>query len=129
MTDDTPKPPINFKAIKRRMVREWLSDPTVDDWDDPPGTRRPVHPTVRQQVWDMTDGRCWWCGVQTTRPGTFQVDHIHPVCFGGTNDPENLVPCCKRCNDQKAYFSVEEFRARRGGGLFWFEIVKNGGGA
>jgi 5-methylcytosine-specific restriction enzyme A len=30
------------------------------------------------------------------------VDHIVPVRFGGTNDPDNLVPCCRVCNARKA---------------------------
>ena len=31
-----------------------------------------------------------------------EVDHVVPVCKGGTNDPSNLVAACFRCNRGKA---------------------------
>lgn len=30
------------------------------------------------------------------------VDHIVPKCKGGTNDWENLVTACERCNNMKS---------------------------
>lgn len=29
------------------------------------------------------------------------IDHVLPKSKGGTNDLENLVPCCNRCNTKK----------------------------
>ena len=121
MSDSIADSPINFKAIRRRIERE-----RIDACGDPfaaPDWRVPLKPRERDSVWNMTGGRCVYCGVQTNRErfGTFQVDHVIPVSFGGTNDPKNLVPACKSCNASKAYYTVEEFRANQGIDLFWFE--------
>jgi 5-methylcytosine-specific restriction endonuclease McrA len=37
-----------------------------------------------------------WAGV-----GEATVDHVVPQSLGGTDDIENLVPCCKTCNSKK----------------------------
>lgn len=65
--------------------------------------------SVRRQVWEMTEGRCYYCGTQLDHPEStghtgvrnFTVDHVIPVSLGGTDALENLVPCCKRCNSSK----------------------------
>lgn len=35
---------------------------------------------------------------------TLTVDHHHPTVHGGTNDDENLVYCCHRCNEHKGAY-------------------------
>jgi len=30
------------------------------------------------------------------------IDHLVPKSLGGSNDIENLVPCCAECNREKA---------------------------
>ena len=116
MAHDSANPPINFKAIRRSIERERVRvDPFAESWP------RTLCRAERDAAWSITNGRCWYCGIQTTRPGTFEVDHVFPKCFGGTNDPKNLVPACTSCNASKAYYTVEEFRANQGIDLFWFE--------
>jgi hypothetical protein len=44
-------------------------------------------------------GRCFWC--HKTLSKGYHVDHVVPLCKGGTNSPENLVICCPRCNCSK----------------------------
>ena len=57
------------------------------------------------------DGReCHWCGMDATT-----VDHIIPVAKGGTDDPENLVAACRRCNFSKQDKMPDEFMMRRAG--------------
>lgn len=48
---------------------------------------------------------CWYCGDPPD-----DVDHVVPISKGGTNDLQNLVPCCRSCNNCKRNLSVEEFR-------------------
>lgn len=116
MAHDSAIPPINFKAIRRSIERERARvDPFAERWP------RTLSRAERDAAWSITNGRCWYCGIQTTRPGTFEVDHVFPKCFGGTNDPKNLVPACTSCNAGKSYYTVEEFRANQGIDLFWFE--------
>ena len=30
------------------------------------------------------------------------IDHVVPVALGGTDDPDNLVACCRDCNAGKS---------------------------
>lgn len=41
--------------------------------------------------------RCFFCEEPATT-----VDHLVPRSQGGTNDDENLVACCRRCNEIKS---------------------------
>lgn len=45
------------------------------------------------------NGQCAWCKchLDIHSPNT-QVDHLKPLCQGGTNDYSNLVLACKSCN-------------------------------
>ena len=38
-----------------------------------------------------------------------QIDHIIPVCKGGTNEFKNLAVCCKFCNVMKFGFSLKDY--------------------
>lgn len=75
----------------------------------------------RDAVWAKTDGRCWYCGIQTSPFTTFCVDHVVPISSGGKNTLPNLVPSCRTCNGSKGALALELFRKKRGGGLFWAE--------
>ena len=44
---------------------------------------------------------CAYCGDEAT-----QVDHVIPRVDGGTDDLDNLVACCRRCNLLKGRRSV-----------------------
>ena len=43
---------------------------------------------------------CRICGKKLTKE-TVTIDHVVPVCRGGTNSIENLQPLCKHCNCKK----------------------------
>lgn len=48
---------------------------------------------------------CFYCSV-----GAFeQIDHKTPICRGGGNSLDNLVPSCRSCNAKKHDLTVEEF--------------------
>ena len=53
---------------------------------------------------------CGYCRVHESDVGaTLTVDHHHhPTVYGGTNDDENLIYCCHRCNEHK--------------GAYWHEV-------
>ncbi len=76
----------------------------------------------RQEVYDKCDGHCAYCGKEITFK-QMQVDHIKPLyrndnvttleSWGverGTDDMDNLLPSCARCNRWKSTFSLEMFR-------------------
>lgn len=39
---------------------------------------------------------CGYCGAEADT-----VDHMFPKVRGGTDDPSNLIACCRRCNSIK----------------------------
>lgn len=39
----------------------------------------------------------------------FQIDHVYPRSLGGSNDINNLVPCCRRCNVAKGTKTIDEW--------------------
>ena len=71
--------------------------------------RRADSPAKTQRIFEKRGGRCWWCDcvLQREKAGAdfFHVDHLIPVCDGGTNDETNLVPACAKCNHDRAMVS------------------------
>lgn len=72
----------------------------------------------RQQVYDMFDGHCAYCGRKIDYKD-MQVDHIKPLYRGwesveridkGEDVIENCFPSCRRCNFRKGTMTVEQFR-------------------
>ena len=51
------------------------------------------------------------CGYSAA-PGQLQADHRIPLCRGGTNFIENIIPACARCNQRKGSETETEFRER-----------------
>lgn len=53
----------------------------------------------------MRDNKtCGYCG----RPGADTVDHIWPQSRGGKDTWENLIACCRDCNQLKADLTLRE---------------------
>jgi 5-methylcytosine-specific restriction endonuclease McrA len=77
----------------------------------------------RQQIWDKTGGKCWYCGSDLPEKG-WHADHVEPIrrnwwedtCLNPENENEdNKVPTCASCNIQKGPLSVEQFREKISG--------------
>lgn len=61
---------------------------------------------TKRELFRLSANNCWYCGEED--PST--IDHIVALYNGGTDDIENLVLCCKRCNSRKKSLTIEEFR-------------------
>lgn len=62
--------------------------------------------TVLAATWEQVRQRagfsCEFCGVtETDTGGRLTVDHFQPKAKGGTDNVDNLVYCCFRCNQYK----------------------------
>lgn len=57
----------------------------------PPKTRRRTNHKLRKEVL-ADEPRCRLCGATEN----LEVDHIRPVCMGGTEDRANLQTICRR---------------------------------
>lgn len=49
-------------------------------------------------------GICVYCGKEWGD----QLDHVIPRCQGGGNKPDNLIPCCNKCNMKKSGKAPEQ---------------------
>lgn len=54
--------------------------------------------------------RCAYCG-KPLEGDDETIDHAVPISRGGTNDIENLVPCCRSCNSKKHDKTADEYKA------------------
>lgn len=92
---------------------------------------------VKAAVWRMTSGTCWYCGGQVNPFESFVVEHVVPLCRGGSDSIENLVPACTWCNQLKGTKTLEEWRLTHDcranvldspwDGRFWFEVPSSPG--
>ena len=53
------------------------------------------------------EGRCAYCGAR----GPLEMDHRVPLCRGGSNTIDNILPACRHCNRRKHRKTEDEFRA------------------
>lgn len=53
----------------------------------------------RFEILKRDEFTCQYCG---RRGGELEVDHVIPLCEGGTNEPENLKAACFECNRGKS---------------------------
>lgn len=61
------------------------------------GLQTDIHSSYQLREWFVQLGCwCYWCC------GPFEViDHVWPICLGGTSNTINLVPSCITCNSRK----------------------------
>ena len=52
---------------------------------------------LRRAVFHLDGNECVYCSATNL----LEVDHVQPVSLGGTNDLDNLVTACGRCNKKK----------------------------
>jgi hypothetical protein len=58
---------------------------------------------IRLQVRQRANFACEFCGVtEIDSGGELTIDHFRPQTKGGTDELDNLVYCCPRCNQYKA---------------------------
>jgi hypothetical protein len=69
---------------------------------------RKISKATRFAILERDGFRCRYCGdsPKTNPDCVLELDHVTPVCEGGTDEPSNLATACKRCNGGKAWFKV-----------------------
>jgi len=53
-------------------------------------------------------GICYYCGKKVGAEN-LTMDHVVPLVRGGKSVKNNLVPACKKCNQEKKYFLTMEW--------------------
>lgn len=54
--------------------------------------------------------RCCYCK-KIVPEGEMTMDHMYPQEFGGPTIPENMLPCCQKCNGEKANKNTKQYKA------------------
>ena len=70
-------------------------------------------------VWSKTCGRCEYClcslnPFDRNAHDGFHIDHVVPRAQNGSDDLDNLVPSCSRCNFVKGARSPDQWGGHRG---------------
>lgn len=63
-----------------------------------------------QVQYDRQNGCCFYCHKKVG--GKYHVDHVIPIALGGSDDPENLVIACPKCNISKGAKHPQDFCGR-----------------
>lgn len=75
--------------------------------------RRMAGPGFTSEEWRallaLYGHKCAYCG----SGDHIEADHRIPICRGGSNTIENILPACRRCNRSKFSMTEDEFRDRR----------------
>jgi len=61
---------------------------------------RPTSTARRREIYLRDEGICYMCGVQTDF-SAFELDHLIPVKFNGSNLSTNLSVACRSCNRRR----------------------------
>jgi 5-methylcytosine-specific restriction endonuclease McrA len=56
---------------------------------------------TRDNIFCRDAFKCQYCKIDFPRID-LTLDHVHPKSRGGTTSWENVVACCKKCNEKKA---------------------------
>mgnify|MGYP003385602190 CR=1 FL=1 len=63
--------------------------------------RGSMTPQRMARIFAARDGRCYRC-TKKLRPGDdYDFDHVIALENGGTDDDENIAPCCDGCHTEK----------------------------
>lgn len=71
-------------------------------------TKANITPEKRHVVILRHGPACFYCRCALA-PQHVTMDHLVPLCRGGTSRESNLVPCCLRCNGKKGPLTAEEY--------------------
>ena len=53
--------------------------------------------------------RCWYCE-NLVDEAQMTLDHMYPQDFGGPTITNNLLPCCKNCNNEKGNLTKDQYK-------------------
>lgn len=84
--------------------------------------RTAISPTKRAEVFRDNGGVCYLCKRKIAPGEAWEVEHVKPVGFGGTNDASNLRPAHQDCHKPKTADDVRSMRkadrnAKRAAGI------------
>lgn len=113
IVDDPAVQLLQARSFRRRFIETLNGIPTPFTRFVKVSRDRPMPPewmALRQRVFERDDYTCRYCG---ERGGRLECDHVVPVIKGGSDDIDNLVTACFRCNRSKYGKTLEEWQHGR----------------
>lgn len=90
---------------REEMLRTMLNE--LDGFEGPDeaairAERNKARQLRKTRWWQQktASGTCWYCG-EKVGYANLTMDHVIPLARGGRSTRDNLVPCCKTCNNKK----------------------------
>lgn len=68
--------------------------------------RQAISSSLRWSIFERDGFKCFYCGVRGGNEAELHIDHKISVDDGGTNNTDNLVTACAKCNGGKGKRSV-----------------------
>jgi hypothetical protein len=107
------------------ITRQAANDPDMHQgslWPDadlPSAPSAGVKPKAvsrrRREVYELSEGRCHYCGTALTLDGKWHVEHMQARALGGGDELGNVVAACVPCNLTKGARTALEFITDGGG--------------
>lgn len=92
-----------FSVKRKKSV--WIDSSTIQFLYDKRDER-----IFKRQVWERDNYTCQYCGeIMHPKHELLTVDHVIPKHLGGSILPDNMVCCCKPCNQQKGHRTFEQY--------------------
>ena len=73
-----------------------------------------INPQTKLNVLRRDNFICFFCGTGGSKKNYLTIDHVKPKSKGGTNMQDNLVCCCKTCNQKKGNMSLVAYAKKYG---------------
>lgn len=70
-------------------------------------------PKRRREVFEKSEGKCFYCGTVLTLDGRWHIEHQMPRALMGPDELVNLVPACVPCNLAKRDRTAVEYLLAR----------------
>jgi hypothetical protein len=101
--------PGDVKEKKRKLEKaKFFENPSaisihhiLDNYHIRPREDAPLPIEIRPRVFSRTNGVCHYCNKDLKINNIWQIEHVWPKRFGGTDELLNLVPSCVDCNENK----------------------------
>ena len=77
------------------------------------GTKRKKK--IRDRLLKLDD-TCAYCGIKFDKENLPTIDHILAMKNEGNNNINNLILCCKKCNNKKGHKKIKRYK--KGNSIF-----------
>ena len=101
--------PVTGDLLEERYLHGDVPKQGAVTYTPPPAERQSFSQSLRRRMFEKDGGICRYCGVDLD-VHNFDVEHLTPVCRGGSDEESNLGISCKRCNSAKGTMTETEFR-------------------